>query len=653
MDFSGIRVSLVGQGYLQHENGVNMSGIGMVIDRSGGHRVDRALTEQMATALAHGAASPRTGTWYSADRSVGVATAGQPLIVSAAEQPAVFWDENRRVAVILYGSIFNYFELRAEAEADGIAFRSSMPEEAVLRAYMNMGTAVFRQLEGMFSLIIIDLRYDQVIIARDAFGRRPFYYYAGSDWFAAASEMRFLIQTIPGPGIWKCCHEGLSDYLIFGYNVRQRTVVEGIQKVLPGEVLVVSLTGEIIQQWHYWSLPAVNPFSGSNVDDAYRRFKVRFESAVERELEGSDMSVDLLLSGGVDSTAVFCAAIEQGHLPGVFTLRNPKNKDCGSYDAEQLARANGVNCTVIPAPDPLTHQTLLDAMSAFDEPFCNPDAVGLDLLAQAMGKTGRRCALVGDGGNELMIGYNHYREYVRCKAQHNNRWWIPFGDFLQHVPTTQALILNWAQLYAERFSKIPQWVRRNMLDEDFRSLEHESVELIRKTMYDQVGRTAYDFLARFDYHFSLPDDLLVKIDRVAARHELEFRTPLVDRDLTTYMVTLPETVRLYFENEPKWMLRRYIREHGGSAPWVNSVLHRNRHGFHVAATQALGKVWDRVSEWVYDDDFLWWTSLRRYGVEQAMSRKSGAQKISRPGWIVFSLYLWWRRYICNNPVVIE
>lgn len=626
-----------------------MSGIGLIIDRTGRNRVTADFTHQMSSFFDHRGIK-RTGEWQSADQSIGFSATQLPVTGGAQAQDAVFWDDDHRIAIIFNGTLFNYFELRAESENNGVALNTFRHEEVILNAYKNIGTECLRELDGMYAFCIIDFRYNQIILTRDPFGKKPLYYYDGPDWFAAGSEMKMIMECAIGHSNIKCHYEGLSDYLIFGYNVRNRTLVQNIQKVLAGEVLIASFSGEIVHRWRYWGLPAVNPFFGGNIEEAYSRFKVRFGSAVERQLEAADSQVDILLSGGVDSTAVFCAAAGQGYLPNVFTLRAANNQDCGSYEAEALAALTGVKCSILRAPDPLDPQKLIDTIGEFDEPYCNADAVGMNLLSEFLSDSGRTVALTGDGGNELMIGYNHYREYIRCRAQNDNRWWIPFGDFLHHVPTTQSLILNWAKLYAERFSRIPQWIRKSLLDDSFADLENASVHLIQQTMNDQVGRTAYDFLSRFDYHFGLPDDVLVKVDRTAAHWGVELRTPMIDRDLTAYMVTLPENVRLYYEQEPKWMLRRYIRDYAGDAPWISKVMHRSRHAFCVPPTQALHKIWNQASNWVFEDDFLWWTSLRRYGVEQAMARKGNTNSVSRPGWIIFCLYIWWRKNVANNPI---
>lgn len=628
-----------------------MSGIGLFIDRTGRNRCSPDFMESLLPFVG-GEGAVRIGSWASADHAMGMIAGHTAVSGTRGELPAILWNEAQTLGVLLNGTLFNYFDLRAEAERDGVSFHTALQEEALLYAYETLGTECLRHLDGMFSLMIIDLRYNQILYARDSFGKKPLYFYEGGDWFAAASDMQTLLQGVPGPGNWKCNDDGLSDYLIFGYGVRNRTLVQGIKKILPGEVLLSSLTGETVHRWRYWSLPAVNPFFGGNVEEVYRRFKVRFEASVERELGASDGQVDLLLSGGVDSTAVFCAAAEQGFLPNIFTLRAANMPECASYDVESLARSIGVKCDILDTPS-LSPQTLVDAIAAFDEPYSNQDAVGIHLLSAHIAASGRRAALIGDGGSELMIGYNHYREYVECRSQQNSRWWIPFGDFLRNVPTTQSLILNWAQLYTERFAKTPQWIRRLLLEESFQRTENSSVQLIRQTMQDQVGRTAYDFLSRFDYHFGLPDDILVKADRCGVRHNIELRTPMIDRDLTAYIITLPEEVRLYYEKEPKWMLRRYIRESGGDAPWVQNVMHRSRHAFSVSLTQTMHRLWEQSSQWVFDDDFLWWTSLRRHGVEQAMVRKGTSRSLSRSGWTLFCLYIWWRKYICNNPIQLS
>ncbi len=626
-----------------------MSILSIVIDRQQKNRVGAEMISSLSKMVGVPEIHDRV-TWIAEDHNIGAIKAYRKLPAKG-DTPSpnkILWDETGKVGILFDGALLNYHDMRENAEHLGYHFKTMRDEEVILWAYLEMGTNFLHQIDGMFSIAIIDRRYNHVLLTRDPFGKLPLLYYIGPEWFVITSEMKFLLEGLPDSGAWKCNYESLSDYLVFGHSVRSRPIVRDVHRIEPGEVKLFSLSSEPITSWRYWSIPAVNPFSGGDIEDVYQRFVVRFEESVAKNLENSETQVDILLSGGVDSTAVFCAAIRQGFLPNVYTIKQNNAKANEFYRAIQTM--TGVHINAFNPIDPISPQYLMDTICEFDEPYTNIDAVGLRMISSQMADLGRRVAVVGDGGNELMIAYNHYREYIECRQQRNHRWWIPFGDFLRHVPTTQSLILNWAQLYVERFSKTPQWLRRQLLEDSFHSLEADTIHTIQIAMQDQGGRTPYDFLSRFDYSFDLPENILVKLNKSAKSQGVSLRSPLIDRDLTAFTVSLPEEVRLYYENEPKWMLRRYIREFANDADWINQVLQKSQYGFSVPTTPAIHKLWEKANKWILSDDFLWWTSLRRYGVEQVIAQRRGSSGASRPGWLILCLYLWWRKYICNDPV---
>lgn len=626
-----------------------MSILSLIVDRQARNRIGNEMVSMLSNMIG----SPTfhaNAHWVAEDRNMAAIKSFRKSPSESQTSPSqILWDDSQRVGILFDGVLFNYRELREIAEHSGYTFKTSRDDEVLLWAYLDMGTTFLHKIDGMFSIVIIDRRYEHILAVRDPFGKLPLLFYTGADWFILTSEMKFLLQVLPGPGEWKCNYEALSDYLVFGHSVRSRPLVRDVVRVNPGQAILFQYNGMRIASWTYWMIPAVNPFSGGDIEDVYQRFVIRFEDAVMRNLENSETQVDLLLSGGVDSTAIFCAAINQGFLPNVYSFR--QNDPVARTYFDNLRSLVGVPVKEFSVDsEMITPQYLIDTMCDFDEPYTNIDAVGMRLLTNFVSEQGRRVALVGDGGNELMIAYNHYREYIECRQQRNHRWWIPFGDFLRHVPTAQSLIMNWAQLYVERFAKIPQWLRRQLLDDSFPQLEMGTTTLIQSVMEEQSGRTPYDFLSRFDYCFELPENILVKLKKPAHASGISLRSPLVDRDLTAFTVTLPEEVRLYYEDEPKWMLRRYIREFSKTDDWINQVIQRSQYGFAVPTTPAIHKLWEKAQEWILNDDFLWWTSLRRYGIDQVIAQRRGASGASRSGWLILCLYLWWRRYICNEPI---
>lgn len=590
------------------------------------------------------------GIWTNEEHSLGF---GESLSL-VHESPLPLWNTTKDIALIITGRIYNAYELRVILESRGHHFQSMLDAEVILHGYEMFGTEILRKIEGMFALTIIDFRAQQIVMARDGFGKKPLYYFENEDFFTIATEMQCMLQGIPGPGSWTCDYNGLSDYLVFGHNVRERTIVKNVKRVLPGEVVLISFTGEVINRWRYWILPSVNPFFHGGADEAYEQFKLRFENAVIRHFENTTSQVDILVSGGVDSVALLCAATELGFQPNIFTLSVKGQENDGSKNVQILAEKFNLNITIRELEGSASTSDFIEAMNCFDEPFCSPNALGLALIGQTLSEAKRTAAVLGDGGNELMLGFQHFHDYAAGRLGQAYGLASNCNDFLRNISTMHNLSANWAHHFCEQMSRVPTPLRRKLFDDSFSVLNDATVYTIFDTMFDQQGRSPYDFLARFDYLFELPDEIMLRIDRMSARSNCEFRTPYIDRDLASFMVSLPEELHFGMGKDIKWMLHRYIHDTLKDPALVESVINSRRQGFPLPMEGIMKALWeDGMAQWLLEDDFLWWTSLRREGVEEVMSKKNNKNGISRATLTLFSLYLWWRKVICARPVKLD
>src|SRR5437667_48506 len=228
------------------------------------------------------------------------------------QQPVA--NEDGSVQVIQNGEIYNFAALRQRLEEHGHRFHTRSDTEVIAHAYEVYGDDCVAHFDGMFALAIWDTSARRLVLARDRMGEKPLYYYAGSDGFVFGSELRALLAHPSVPAVLSL--ESLSRYLAFEYVPAPSSIVAGVQKLLPGQLLTVSPGGKPTVQ-RYWDLDFRPDGSVSEREWADRLYQ-QLEASVRRRMI-SDVPLGIFLSGGIDSGAIVALAARAiGRLPRSF-----------------------------------------------------------------------------------------------------------------------------------------------------------------------------------------------------------------------------------------------------------------------------------------------------------------------------------------------
>lgn len=222
-----------------------------------------------------------------------------------------FINASSKLATIYNGEIYNFIELREQLQQTGAHFRSESDTEVLLEMWARGGRSCLNRFIGMFAFCMLDLQAMKVSLVRDFFGIKPLYYCLDNDNFHFASEVLALLEL---SGISRRVNRARAlDYLAYAEtDLREETMIEGVKRVLPGEVITLSLNGsKRIESERYWTLPTPRSREISH-SDAAKELRTRFLESVSLHLR-SDAKVGVALSGGVDSSAIL-AAIR--HLKG-------------------------------------------------------------------------------------------------------------------------------------------------------------------------------------------------------------------------------------------------------------------------------------------------------------------------------------------------
>jgi asparagine synthase (glutamine-hydrolysing) len=559
-----------------------MCGITGWAARPGGPLPDRATLERMAAVLAH--RGPDGDGFHLED---GVALGHRRLsIIDVAGGWNPLHDEARRLALMFNGEIYNHLELRAGLEAGGARPRTRSDGEVILHGYRAWGLdGMLRRLRGMYAFALHDRDAGVLHLARDPFGIKPLYVHTGPQGLLFGSEPKSIVAGLGRrPAL---APRGLLQSVCLGFTLNPLTVHEGIESLAPGGA--ATWRDGRLQRVRHHEL-AWEP--GREADDPEALWE-RLGRSVSSHLM-SEVPLGAFLSGGLDSSAVVAcmAAARAGAQAGATDAISVGVLGAGLDErpyAREVAAALGVRLHEEQAGADLL-ELLPRLAHHLDGPFADTSAAPTWLVCAAA-RRHVTVALSGDGGDENFAGYRRTRYDVleqRWRARLPGalrrgllgplgRLW-PRGPWLPGPLRAGTLLTNladdWLGAYVRSMARIPEPLARRLLRPELLGDEP-----LREDFEPHAARCAHlDPLHRvlaMDFATWLPDDILVKVDRMSMAHGLEVRVPLLDTGFVDWAAGLPAHARLA-GGRGKVLLRRAAARHLPA-----SVLDRPKQGFHL------------------------------------------------------------------------
>jgi asparagine synthase (glutamine-hydrolysing) len=473
------------------------------------------LVRAMAAALAHRGCDGE-GHYRAADCGM-VET--QPAGCEA-ERPAY---DPAGAALIADGAIYNCDELRR-----GLGEGAALPAadwELPLRLYRRRGPELARDFRGMYAVALHDPAAGRLVLARDPFGVKPLYYAETPQFFAFASEPRALVAA--GPTAPEIHLAARNELLQMQFTTGRETIFAGIERVLPGETIVVR-QGRVVERHRRDSLPPGEPVEISE-DAALARLDAVLAETVAAHLRGH-RRFGLFLSGGVDSGALLAAAARLGNPPLALLTLGVAGADHADerVAARAAAQALGLETVEIGFDEADFWRLLPAVAAAADDPAADYALLPTWKLAAAARDNGITSVLSGDGGNEVFGGYGRYRSVIRP-------WWA--GG---RMPRMRGMLDDFGLLRTE----IAGW-RDGIAAAEARC----AVD----------GRTRLQVAQAVDCADWLPNDLLLKLDRCAVAHGIEARTPFLDQAVAAFGFSLPDELKVR-RGLGKWLLRRWLAD---------------------------------------------------------------------------------------------
>lgn len=660
-----------------------MCGIVGCIDLQGRDRVAPDLTRAMADLIAH--RGPDGDGFFDAP---GVSLGMRRLsIIDVAGGDQPIFNEDRTIALVFNGEIYNFVELRETLEQQGHRFSTRTDTETIIHLYEQYGVDLFQHLRGMYAFALWDAAQGRLLLAVDHIGMKPLYLAQDSGRLVFGSEVKALLCQ---PGVQSAPDLAVLDtFLSFGYMLGEQTLFSGVRRLMPGHYLMVDTrTGEQTEQ-PFWQWGAVDddplrPTAMPTDDEsAIRMTRDLLRESVRIHLR-SDVSLGLFLSGGIDSAAMLALMSEfvPDHVETYTVGYDIPTGDNELFQARRIA--SHFNTThhehVIDAEDWWRH--FLAYVYHNDEPVDNPAAVSLQALAEVTARD-VKVVLNGTGGDELFCGYESHASWPRMlqTAQRLDRvlpaeWraWLvgrPLGMLEPWYPALKRYRVVGALPYY-----LPRWQIPFLPAEEAlrRSASYEGYALsdgLRRRLYAPGLVQAAHAAAHKEGAFGailagatarnadpvdvaqalvaltwLPADALLVADKVTMAHSLELRVPFFDRPLLDYAIRLPS----HFKTRGnKWLLREAMRPYlpawATERPkkWFGSPVLDWFDGPLRARTQAI-----LLDQRTLDRGLFQRDTLTRLLDQHFSRRENHIQLVMR----LLILELWQRAYVDNNETLI-
>jgi asparagine synthase (glutamine-hydrolysing) len=566
-------------------------------------------------------------------------------------------NEDKSLWLTFNGEIYNYMDLRSQLLDKGHRFISHTDAEVVIHAYEEWDTDAITRLNGMFAFGLWDEKKRSLLLVRDRLGVKPLFFSHSKDYLVFSSEIKAVISD---PRVSsEIDYAGLSYYLSLNYMPAPHTLFKNVRQLLPGHYLLVHESGKI-NDAQYWDL--VFEEAGGRKKEAFyvNEFNDILDSAVESRLK-SDVPFGVFLSGGLDSSAIaFIMSKKLG--PGKLDSFSVGFEE-STFDELKYARiASSFAATrhseqiigsdfALKLPELVWHS---------EEPTADSSMLAVYYLSKLACKR-VKMVLTGDGADEILAGYETYQAFYLNRV-------------LQFLPLTLRKLFLVRLLnslpFSETKSNLSGRLKRfagtmAFSPEDSHGLyriifTHEMKERILSPVRHIEGTKAdvldlyreqfkktnalrpLNRLLYVDTRFYLPNDMLVKVDRMTMAHGLEARQPFLDYRLVEFLAKVPTGLKLKWFLQNKYLLKKAM---GKTIP--SRIINRKKSGFNIPNSSWIRNdlktfVCDTLSASAINElgflDYACVNSLLREHFER---KKENSHQI----WSLLVLVIWWRLFI--------
>lgn len=531
------------------------------------------------------------------DGGVGLAMRRLAIIdLAGGDQP--IYNEDRTIAIVFNGEIYNYKALREHLRAKGHRLATNSDTEAIVHLYEEYGLDAPKHLEGMFAFALWDMTRRRLVLARDRLGIKPLFVAETREGVVFGSEIKSLLAS--GVVSRDIDWQALDQYLAYTFIPQPRSIYAGIRKIPPASVVTIESDG-VVRVQPYWSVPDTPRDATTSTSEWIDRCESALKEAVASHLV-SDVPVGAFLSGGLDSgvmVAMMAKAMDrpvQTFTVG-FTAAGSSFIDERKY-ARTLAQRYGLEHREIEI-EPHAADILGEVVDAFDEPFADDSVVPSYYVSQAAAAN-VKVALTGLGGDELFAGYRRHLGLVLGDRYALLPRWVresvirplvarlpessQSSDVIDHLKRfARGASLSGAHRYQDSMQALADAERRSLFAPHVRQqLDTNATTAVMVGPYTAGTHGGNLTRAlRTDLNVYLVDDILTLTDRLSMWHSLELRVPYLDHRFVELMQRAPEALKI------RGMTQKYLLKKIAERWLPHEMIYHRKQGFEAPMGQWL------------------------------------------------------------------
>lgn len=547
-----------------------MCGISGLIDKNNSNLVYEDRIRSMCDVMIH--RGPDEDGYY-LNKNVALGMRRLKIIDLATGSQPIF-NEDRSIVTVFNGEIYNFKRLKDFLLRRGHNFYTNTDTEVIVHLYEDHGEDFLRYLNGMFAIALWDAREEKLILARDRLGEKPLHYTINNEGIIFASEIKSILCT--GKVKKELNYEALYHYFSLICVPAPLTIFKDIKKLLPGHYLKYQNGKVDIKQ--YWDISYEPDFTKSEDYFCKNLRELLINSLKDRLI--SDVPLGAFLSGGIDSSIVVGLMSSIMDKPvKTFSIGFKEDKYNELKYARIIAKRFKTDHHEF-IVEPKALDLLENLVWHFDEPFGGPSAIPTYIVSE-LAKKYVTVVLTGDGGDEIFAGYDSYKERLKRKNLAFLPIWLRrgiahgIGDRLSDTTKgkrfLQSLALDEPKLHSVGISE--QW-KKELFSKDF--LKHVKEVDTYNVVKPHILNGSHEYLTHFqhlDTKLYLPDNVLVKVDRMSMANSLETRTLFLDHEIVEFAAKIPARLKL------NGKISKYILKKSMGDLIPEEILNRRKWGF--------------------------------------------------------------------------
>lgn len=532
---------------------------------------------------------------------------------SAGHQP--MYSDDKNVAVIFNGEIYNFKEIRNTLINEGLVFSTQSDTEVLLKSYLFYGIECIKQFNGMFAFIIVDKRNDEdaIYVVRDRLGIKPLFYYKNEEGFIFSSEVKSILSLAKKK--FPLNKRTVSSYLSFRYSILDETFFEGINNLEPGSYL--SIRGESVEQIKYWNLAEhVNQEEDKGEAFYLEKLEDIFHSSIKYRMI-SDVPFGAYLSGGVDSSIVTAIMSHYSDNPIKTYTIGFEEEGYNEFDfANIVSKQYKSQHKAIKLKGDDYFDTMHDLISFKDAPLSVPNEVPLYLMSKEL-KKDITVVLSGEGADEIFGGYGRIfrsaddflnQDYLTSSDTSTGAFDKKYnGKRFQH--DIDHFIYNYSYSKDE--------IKQNLLSKDINWSEIDTVLKQKlQSRFEEVKESDYQTKMMYTFETVHLQGLLARVDMTTMAASVEARVPFVDHRLVEFAFSIPNKYKLKWksktdEQQARKMLSdessevhdtpKYILKKMSEKYLPDEILYREKMGFPVPLDKWLGGGFANIAKNILTD----------------------------------------------------